>query len=125
MTPEEFENLKPGDMIDFSKLSWACIPPKTEGGITLNSTIAMVLATGSDRSILVEVPTGNRITEEFIGRFFIDRSLLNKFGWWFDADQVSLVEKTTELKPVGGNCTICNEFNQWQSGAYECWKHSH
>ena len=129
MTPEEYDNLKPGDMVDFSELDKDDQPPKTKhDGAVLTSTIAVVLAKGDTwrrQGILVEVPTGNNISEYYFSDYDLkDKTLLGKNAWWIPSSKVNVVT-ITEVKPVGGNCTICNEFNKWQSGPYQCWKHSH
>jgi hypothetical protein len=135
MTPEEYDNLKPGDMVDFSELDENDQPPKNKhDGRVLTSTIAVVLATGDtwqSQGILVEVLTGTIISEYFFSFYDLkERTLLGKNAWWIPSSKVKVatlteVKTVTEVKSVGGNCTICNEFNKWQSGPYQCWKHSH
>lgn len=130
MTPEEYDNLKPGDIVDYSRVSLTLVPPVTTGdGAVIKSTEVLVLAKGDswqENSILVEVPTGNLISEHYFNLYHLENpSILGKRAWWFHYQNVYVVTKTADIKMIGGNCTICNEFNKWQSGPYQCWKHSH
>lgn len=44
--------------------------------------------------------------------------------WW--VHHVNIKEKVrSSTKATGGHCTICNHFNEYQSGPYTCWVHTH
>lgn len=52
----------------------------------------------------------------------------NSYGGWLIPvwDIQSIVsEETVEIKSLGGYCRICNEFNQYQSGSFNCYRCTH
>jgi len=52
----------------------------------------------------------------------------NSYGGWLVStwDIESIVsEEIVEPKSFGGYCRICNEFNQYQSGLFDCYRCTH
>ena len=45
--------------------------------------------------------------------------------WWVNHNAVKEKVSTAATKASGGNCTVCNHFNEYQSGPYTCWVHTH
>lgn len=48
-------------------------------------------------------------------------------GWHIFAGNIESIvsEETVEPKSLGGYCRICNEFNQYQSGSFNCYRCTH
>ena len=86
-------------------------------------------------SLILRIKSGwkdNSILGDFSSLVY-ERLRLDKegeYGGWF-VDTENILQIISEpvikasTKAPGGNCKVCNEFNEYQDGPYICYSHTH
>lgn len=51
-------------------------------------------------------------------------------GWFVELNDIQSILFESDIyvkstKSIGGNCKVCNEYNEYQDGPYMCYRHNH
>lgn len=129
------KDLKIGQVVEFRSGPW-CFRSKTytrEGEVvflphegTIPHTTSLILrAKGGwkDNHLIPEsldslISNRLRVDDEY-GGWFVSPENIEKII----SEPHTIIKMTTKAK--GGFCKICNDFNEYQSGPYTCYRHTH
>ena len=129
MTLDEFKSLTIGSIIKFTSAEFVYDGP-WQGEVILKCNLSQ---TDTKGWILILHSEGWLLTKasKSLNPFFkdlesLDDSYLGQTVVWVQSsDATILTSKNNNNKKNDARCTICNEYNPYQDGPFQCWSHSH